>query len=96
MYAARPIAGGVPLLRFGDNLRRGHLGKLADDLLAQMLVRENPDTFRRQDWSQAIHCCLDHRSFPVDRQNLFGAAPAALRPEARTTPAGEDQPVTMH
>ena len=83
----------VALRGFSQNLPLGNLGKLLDDLRAQMIVGQNPDTFRRQNRPQAIDGLLDQRAVAEKFQDLLGVGPPAARPEPRPAAAGENQPI---
>ena len=53
---------GIPLGRFGQNLVFGNFGQLAHDFGAEMVVGQNPQALRRNDWTQAIDSLLDQRA----------------------------------
>ena len=94
MWAARPMAGAV--LRCAGSARiccARHLGQLADDFVAQMIVGENPDALGRNHRAQAVDGLLDQRALAEEAQNLFGAAAPAARPEARASASRQDQAV---
>ena len=85
----------IALRRFGQHLAGRNLRKLADDFVAQKVVRQDPHAFRRNHGRQTFHGGLDQRAFPNHVEDLFGGALPAARPEARSAPSGEDQTVMM-
>src|ERR1035441_9786806 len=82
---------GIALDRFGEHLAGRDFGKLADNLVAQMVVGEDPKAFGRNDGRETFDGGLDQRALPDDVEDLFGGTLAAARPEARAAAAGEDQ-----
>ena len=73
----------------------GNLRKLAHDLVAQMIVGQDPEALGRDQRPQPVHGRLDQRALAHDVQHLFGNALAAARPEARAAASGQDQSVIV-
>src|SRR5262249_42676665 len=68
-------------------------GKLPNDLGAKMIVRQHPDSVRRNDWPKPVDGLLNQRPVAEKAQDLLRGFTPAARPEARASPAGEDQSV---
>ena len=86
---------GVALHRFRQNLVARDLGELLDDDVAQVVVGQHPEALGGDQRRQAVHRGLNQAALAHHIEHLFGGAPAAARPEARTAPAGEDEAVMM-
>jgi hypothetical protein len=52
----------VPLRRFREDLLFRNFRELANDFIAQMIVRKHPDALRRKHRAQSVHRLLDQRS----------------------------------
>jgi hypothetical protein len=87
--------GRITLGWFGQDLALGNLRKLANDLVPQMIIGQNPDSLRRQHGTKPVDGLLDQGAFAEQAQDLLGTALAALGPEACSPAAGQDQPVNM-
>ena len=75
MCAAKPDARrGVPLRRFGEDLLLRNFRELANDLIAQMIVRQHPDALRRKHRAQSVDGLLDQRSLAEEAQDLLGSS----------------------
>ena len=85
----------VALRRFRQDLLLRNFRKLANDLVAQVIVRQNPDSFGRDDGAEPINGLLNQRPFAEKAQDLFRSRSTAARPEPRTTASGEDQAVIV-
>ncbi len=91
MRSERDRRSRVALGGFRNDLRLRHVGQLPDNLVADEIVGQNPDTLGRNQRLQPLHRFLNQRPFARDVQNLFGVPLAAARPETRSAPAGEYQ-----
>ena len=85
----------VALGGLGQDLALGDFRELANDLVPQMAVGENPDSLGRQDRPQPVDGLLDQGAVAEQPQDLFGAGPAALGPEAGAPASGQNQTVHM-
>ncbi len=77
-------------------------GRLADDLIfwnaielsadgaRKKIVGDDPEILRLRQRRESVNGALDHGSFAVERQYLFGSGLAAARPEPGSTATGED------
>jgi hypothetical protein len=52
----------IPLSGFGKDLFFWYFRQLPDDFLAEVVVREDPYSLRRQDGAQTIYGLLDERA----------------------------------
>ena len=96
MWAASPMAGRrIALRRFGQNLLCGTSGKLAHDLVAQVVVGQDPEPFGRDHGASRSTVAWISDPLADDVQHLLRVSAAAARPEARTAPSGEDQSVLI-
>ena len=87
---------GVALRGLGDDLRSRDLGQLANDLIPDKAIGQNPEAFGRNQGPKAIHRLLDQGSFvEPDRQDLFRMTLAALRPKTGTATTGQNQAVVV-
>jgi hypothetical protein len=85
----------VALGGLGENLALRHAGQLPRDLLAQMLIGQNPDSLAGNQLFQPRYGLLDECVFSKEPEHLLGALRSAARPEPSPSPACEDERVKV-
>ncbi len=85
----------IALRRLGDDLRGRYFGQLADDLVANEIIGQDPDALGRYQGRQTVHRFLNQRSLPRDLEDLLGVTLPAARPKPRTPSAGQNEAVVI-
>jgi len=80
--------GGRGISWFGlhDDVLGGDPGQLADDLIVDEVVGDDPEVSFFAQRQETLYGLLNHGLFSIQREHLFRQAATAPRPEARSAP----------